>query len=68
MSERKFYQKITDIYATALDYDISQDYTPVFFNKNYFYKWCAEEEKAVIKKYLITVSGGKSYDTILHLL
>lgn len=30
MSERKFYQKITDIYATALDYDISQDHAPIF--------------------------------------
>ena len=31
MSERKFYQKITDIYATALDYDRSARTTRLFF-------------------------------------
>ena len=31
MSERKFYQKITDIYATALDYDASATATQRFF-------------------------------------
>lgn len=31
LSERKFYQKITDIYATALDYDSSSDTTKRFF-------------------------------------
>ena len=31
MSERKFYQKITDIYATALDYDSSAQATKRFF-------------------------------------
>ncbi len=31
MSERKFYQKITDIYATALDYDSSAAATRRFF-------------------------------------
>ena len=31
MSERKFYQKITDIYATALDYDRSAASTKRFF-------------------------------------
>ncbi|GHV54669.1 hypothetical protein FACS1894206_07960 [Deltaproteobacteria bacterium] len=31
MSERKFYQKITDIYATALDYDQSAKTTRRFF-------------------------------------
>jgi len=30
-SERKFYQKITDIYATAVDYDASSETTQVFF-------------------------------------
>lgn len=30
-SERKFYQKITDIYATSLDYDISATATKRFF-------------------------------------
>jgi len=30
-SERKFYQKITDIYATAVDYDSSNPTTRVFF-------------------------------------
>lgn len=40
MSERKFYQKITDIYATALDYDPSAASTQRFFaavqNKMHF--------------------------------
>jgi len=31
LSERKFYQKITDIYATALDYDSSATVTQRFF-------------------------------------
>lgn len=31
MSERRFYQKITDIYATALDYDKSAKTTRLFF-------------------------------------
>lgn len=30
-SERKFYQKITDIYATALDYNTSDRITKIFF-------------------------------------
>lgn len=33
MSERKFYQKITDIYATALDYDKSAKTTRLFFSE-----------------------------------
>jgi hypothetical protein len=32
LSERKFYQKITDIYATALDYDSSASATKRFFS------------------------------------
>ena len=32
MSERKFYQKITDIYATALDYDSTATATKRFFS------------------------------------
>lgn len=31
LSERKFYQKITDIYATAIDYDVSAAATQRFF-------------------------------------
>ena len=31
LSERKFYQKITDIYATSLDYDLSATSTKRFF-------------------------------------
>ena len=31
LSERKFYQKITDIYATAIDYDVSAQATQRFF-------------------------------------
>ena len=33
LSERRFYQKITDIYATALDYDCSAKTTKQFFAK-----------------------------------
>ncbi|GHU88571.1 toxin Fic [Bacteroidia bacterium] len=33
LSERKFYQKVTDIYATALDYDSSAKITELFFKK-----------------------------------
>ena len=32
LSERKFYQKITDIYATSLDYDITAQSTKRFFS------------------------------------
>jgi hypothetical protein len=31
LSERKFYQKITDIYATAIDYDFTAETTKKFF-------------------------------------
>lgn len=31
LSERKFYQKITDIYSTAIDYDVSSNATKRFF-------------------------------------
>lgn len=31
LSKRKFYQKITDIYATAIDYDLSAESTKRFF-------------------------------------
>jgi hypothetical protein len=31
LSERKFYQKITDIYATAIDYDVNANATKRFF-------------------------------------
>jgi hypothetical protein len=31
LSERKFYQKITDIYATAMDYDVTAQATKRFF-------------------------------------
>lgn len=33
VSERKFYQKITDIYATSLDYDVNSIITLDFFKK-----------------------------------
>jgi len=33
MSERRFYQKITDIYSTAMDYDKDAETTRVFFAK-----------------------------------
>lgn len=31
MSERNFYQKVTDVFATSIDYDPSQDITRTFF-------------------------------------
>ena len=31
LSERKFYQKVTDIYATAIDYDVTAQATSRFF-------------------------------------
>jgi len=31
-SERRFYQKITDIYATAVDYDSESPFTKEFFS------------------------------------
>ena len=33
LSERRFYQKITDIYATAMDYDRNAETTRLFFAK-----------------------------------
>jgi len=33
ISERRFYQKITDIYATAMDYDKNAETTRIFFAK-----------------------------------
>ena len=33
LSERRFYQKITDIYATSIDYDKSSPVTKKFFAK-----------------------------------
>lgn len=33
LSERRFYQKITDIYATSLDYDCTANTTKIFFAK-----------------------------------
>ncbi len=32
LSERKFYQKVTDIYATAIDYDVTAQATKRFFS------------------------------------
>ena len=33
LSERRFYQKITDIYATSIDYDRNSPITIMFFKK-----------------------------------
>ena len=33
LSERRFYQKITDIYATSIDYDRNSPITIIFFKK-----------------------------------
>ncbi len=47
LSERKFYQKITDIYATAIDYDKSAETTKKFFTtvQNKLY-WAIHGETA----------------------
>lgn len=33
MSERRFYQKLTDIYATSIDYNLNAPTTRLFFKK-----------------------------------
>jgi hypothetical protein len=53
MSERKFYQKITDIYATALDYDPSAPATRRFF-------------AAVQNKLHYSVHGQTAAEVIYH--
>jgi hypothetical protein len=53
MSERKFYQKITDIYATALDYDPSAQATKRFF-------------AAVQNKLHYSVRGQTAAEVIYH--
>ncbi len=35
LSERKFYQKVTDLYATAFDYDKDAKTTRTFFKSDY---------------------------------
>jgi hypothetical protein len=52
LSERKFYQKITDIYATALDYDSSATATQRFF-------------AAVQNKMHYAVHGNTAAETII---
>ncbi len=53
MSERRFYQKITDIYATALDYDPSAPATKRFF-------------AAVQNKMHFSVHGQTAAEVIYH--
>lgn len=53
MSERRFYQKITDIYATALDYDPSSATTKRFF-------------AAVQNKLHYSVHGNTAAEVIYH--
>lgn len=53
MSERKFYQKVTDIYATALDYDPSAKATQRFF-------------AAVQNKLHYSVHGKTAAEVIYH--
>lgn len=33
LSERRFYQKLTDIYATSIDYNVNAPTTKLFFQK-----------------------------------
>lgn len=53
-SERKFYQKITDIFATSLDYDSKSEITKNFFatvqNKLHFYNLMKEKFYQVVEK------------------
>ena len=53
LSERKFYQKITDIYATALDYDRTARTTKEFFAK-------------VQNKMHFAVHGHTAYGRVCH--
>lgn len=34
LSERRFYQKLTDIYATSIDYNLNAPTTRLFFKKS----------------------------------
>ena len=72
LSERRFYQKITDIYATALDYDRTARTTKQFFakvqNKMHYAKkphmglttWATAPEGKIVKS---DVSIAKNYLT-----
>lgn len=53
ISERKFYQKITDIYATAIDYDVTAQATKRFF-------------AAVQNKLHWAIHGQTAAEVILH--
>ena len=59
-SERNFYQQVTDIYATSVDYDPRTDLTRTFFatvqNKLHY----AVHEHTVCRNYLRTVWTVKS--------
>ena len=50
LSERRFYQKITDIYATALDYDRTAKTTKQFFAK--VQNKIVKSDVSVVKNYL----------------
>lgn len=42
VSERMFYQKITDIYATSIDYDAAAEITKTFFRPMHMADWIAK--------------------------
>ena len=52
-SERRFYQKITDIYATAVDYSLNSQTTKDFF-------------ATVQNKMHYAVHGGTAAEVIMH--
>lgn len=52
LSKRRFYQKITDIYATALDYDRTAKTTKQFFAKNYLSEKEMRSLERIVSAYL----------------
>ena len=60
-SERRFYQKITDIYATAVDYDKNSQVTREFYatvqNKMHYAGYTIFRESAGDKKYKSALRG-----------
>lgn len=61
-SERNFYQQVTDIYSTAIDYDPRSDMTKKFFAtvQNKLYNWTSTEKKQILSAKW--GSGLKGYD------
>ena len=50
LSERKFYQKVTDLYATAIDYDKKSNLTRIFYATVQNRMHCAVHELGVLER------------------